>query len=69
MKVLTSFTVNRAGEGEQLSYTYSEVDAASGAVLRQNVRESLLVLDLPANAEVLTHMKALRAYLGARLEG
>lgn len=69
MKVLTSVTMHTTSEGQRLSYTYSNVDEASGAILQDNIRESMIVMDIPANAAALEHIAALKSYVGGRLEG
>ncbi len=69
MNVLTSITMHTTSEGQRLSYTYSRVDEATGAILQDNIRESMIVMDIPANAEALAHMQALRAFVGKRLAG
>lgn len=44
MKLLSGFAVVNDNVGKRISYTYTEVDEA-GNVLKQNVKESFLVLD------------------------
>ena len=43
MKVLTSFIVLNTGEGERISFTYSEV-AEDGTIISQNNKKNFLVL-------------------------
>lgn len=69
MKKLTSVTMHTTSEGQRLSYTYSVVDEDTGAIISDNNRESMIVLDIPKNAEVLGHIDAIKAYLSGRLEG
>ena len=69
MKKLTSVTMHTTSEGQRLSYTYSVVDEDTGAVISDNNRESMIVLDIPKNAEVLGHIDAIKAYLSRKLEG
>lgn len=44
MKVLTSFIALNTGEGERISFTYSEVDG-EGNIISQNNKKNFLVLD------------------------
>ena len=44
MKLLSGFAVINDTIGKRISYTYTEVDE-TGKVLKQNVKESFLVLD------------------------
>lgn len=67
MKVVTSVTLHTTSEGQRISYTYSEVDENSGTVLRDNVRESLIVMDIEANKEALQSISAIKEYVTKRL--
>lgn len=44
MKVLTSFIALNTGEGERISFTYSEVNE-DGTIVSQNNKKNFLVLD------------------------
>lgn len=44
IKKVTSFTHHTTGEGERISYTYSEIDE-DGNVTKSNQRASLVVID------------------------
>ena len=44
MKLLSGFAVINDTIGKRISYTYTEVDE-TGNILKQNVKESFLVLD------------------------
>ena len=44
MKLLSGFAVINDTIGKRISYTYTEVDE-TGNVLKQNVKESFIVLD------------------------
>ncbi len=44
MKILTSFIVLNTGEGERISFTYSEVNE-DGTIVSQNNKKNFLVLD------------------------
>lgn len=68
MKKITSITMHTTSEGQRLSYTYSEVDENTGAVISSNNRESLVVLDIPANAAALKHIDAVKEYVSGKLE-
>ena len=69
MKKITSITMHTTSEGQRLSYTYSVVDENSGAVVSSNNRESLVVLDIPANAETLAHIEAVKDFVAGKMEG
>ena len=69
MKKETSATLHTTSEGERISYTYSVVDEQTGAVVSSNNRESVVLLDIPANKEILDHVKAVQNYVQERLEG
>ncbi len=68
-KVLTSVTMHTTSEGQRLSYTYSEVNEDTGAIVRDNIRESVIVMDTPANREALEHIAAVKEYVSGKLEG
>lgn len=68
MKVLTSVTMHTTSEGQRLSYTHSIVDENTGAITTDNIRESMIVMDIPANSEVLEHIAAIKKYVSAKLE-
>ena len=44
MKVLTSFIALNTGEGERISFTYSEV-GEDGTIISQNNKKNFLVLN------------------------
>ena len=44
IKKITSMTVHKTANGEQVAFTYSEIDDA-GKVLSQNKRAEVVVLD------------------------
>lgn len=69
MKILTSVTMHNTSEGQRLSYTYSVVDEATGAVLQDNIRESMIVLAVPANKDLLKNIEAVKAAVSEKLEG
>lgn len=62
MKKLTSFTAHVTGEGQRISYTYSEIDG-SGKLISQNNRENFIVMD----AEVMEHINAINTYISSRM--
>lgn len=68
MKKITSVTMHTTSEGQRLSYTYSVIDENSGAVISENNRESLVVLDIPANKEVLENIAAINNYINKKME-
>ena len=67
MKILTSVTLHTTSEGQRLSYTYSIVNAETGAIVSDNHRESTIVMDLPQNAAVLEHIAGIKAFAAQRL--
>lgn len=67
MKVLTSVTMHTTSEGQRLSYTYSEVNEDTGAIVRDNIRESLIVMPTAANTAVLEHIGAVKDYVSGKL--
>lgn len=68
MKKITSVTMHTTSEGQRLSYTYSVIDENSGSVISENNRESLVVLDIPANKEVLENIAAINNYINKKME-
>lgn len=58
MKRLTSFTSHITGEGQRISYTYSEIDSA-GKLIDQNKRENFIVV----NDELQSHIDAINEYI------
>lgn len=44
MKKVTSITWHVTGEGDRLSFTYSEIDDL-GKMVRSNIRENYIILD------------------------
>lgn len=56
IKKITSMTVHKTANGEQVAFTYSEIDD-DGKVLAQNKRAEIVVLDEEAASaiEVLYH--------------
>ena len=69
MKKITSITMHTTSEGQRLSYTFSVIDEATGAVVSGNNRESLVVLDIPANQQVLEQIAGIQAYVKGKMEG
>lgn len=69
MKKITSITMHTTSEGQRLSYTYSVIDEATGAVVSTNNRESLVVLDIPANKDALAAVKTVSDYVAGKMEG
>lgn len=58
MKVLTSFIVLNAGEGERISFTYSEV-GEDGTIISQNNKKNFLVL----NKDLKNHISEIKKYI------
>lgn len=63
-KLLTSFTSHVTGEGQRISYTYSEVDE-NGKLKNQNLRENFIVMD----EELQGHIDAVNDFIKRRMEG
>lgn len=64
MKVLTSFIALNTGEGERISFTYSEV-GEDGTIISQNNKKNFLVL----NKELKTHISEIKKYRGGHPAG
>ena len=58
MKVLTSFIVLNTGEGERISFTYSEV-AEDETIISQNNKKNFLIL----NKELKNHISEIKKYI------
>lgn len=67
MKKITSITMHTTSEGQRLSYTYSVIDENTGAVISSNNRESLVVMDIPANKTVLGQMAGVQSYVEGKM--
>lgn len=67
MKKITSIVIHTTSEGQRLSYTYSQIDERTGAVISSGNRESLVVLTTPENAEALTAIKTLTDFVDGKL--
>ncbi len=63
MKRITSYTHLTTGEGERLSYTYSEIDEG-GKLLSQNNKKNIVVLD----EKILDAIKLINDFL-TQIEG
>jgi hypothetical protein len=62
-KKITSFMHHVTGEGDRITYTFSEIDG-NGKPTRTNDRASLIVLD----DEVLAHIKAINDFLATKIK-
>ena len=69
MNVLTSVTMHTTSEGQRLSYTHSVVDESTGAIIQDNIRDSMIVMDIPANYDLLQNISAIKNYVSERLSG
>lgn len=58
MKVLTNFIVLNTGEGERISFTYSEV-AEDGTIVSQNNKKNFLVL----SRDLKNHISEIKKYI------
>lgn len=63
IKKVTSFTHHITGEGDRLSYTYSEIDV-DGNVVKSNERLSCLVMDI----DILEHIKEVNKFLQGKID-
>ena len=61
-KLLTSFTSHVTGEGQRISYTYSEVDE-NGKLKNQNLRENFIVMD----EKLQGHIDAINNFIKERM--
>lgn len=68
MKKITSIVIHTTSEGQRLSYTYSEIDEGTGAVMSSGNRESMVVMPIPDNAEALAAIKTLTDYVDGKLQ-
>lgn len=67
MKKVTSVTMHMTSAGQRLSYTYTEVNEDTGAVVSENNRSSMVVLDIEKNKEILASINAVMDYVSDRL--
>lgn len=67
MKKVTSITIHTTSEGQRLSYTYSVIDEATGAITSDNNRESMIVLDIPSNEDALNCIDSLKSYVTEKM--
>ncbi len=58
MKILTSYTKFTTGEGERVTFTYSEV-SDKGELISQNNRGNFIAVD----SELLKHIKSIDEYI------
>lgn len=68
MKKVTSFTAFVNEKGQQLAYSYDDINEDTGATIRENQRGSMTVLPIPKNEDVLAHIAAVNEYLKNQLE-
>lgn len=59
--------MHTTSEGQRMSYTYSDIDEDTGKVISENNRESMVVLDIPANKEILEHINAVMDYIKEKM--
>lgn len=45
MKKLTGTAIINTAEGKRIAFTYSEIDAETGAIIEDNKKESFIALD------------------------
>ncbi|MCI8514109.1 MAG: hypothetical protein HFI93_05705 [Lachnospiraceae bacterium] len=67
MKKLTSVTLHTTSEGQRASYTFSEIDENTGAIRSDNNRSSMVILEIPANEDMLLHIEAVKAYVEEKM--
>ncbi len=68
VKKITSITMHTTSEGQRLSYTFSVIDENTGAVISSNERAALVVLDIPGNKTVLSHIAGVQSYVEGKLD-
>ncbi len=61
MKQLSSFLALNIDGGDLIAYTYNEIHAEKGELIRENVRKSFYVVD----QELAAHINAIRDYIRA----
>lgn len=67
---ITSVTSHVTGEGRRLSFTYSVIDSSSGAVVSDNNRQSMVVIEgVDGSADILNYLDAIETYVKGKLEG
>ena len=59
LKQLSSFLVLNVSGGDRVSYTYDEIDADTGELVKANVKESFFVVDEGLRANI----EAIRTYI------
>lgn len=62
IKKVTSFLSHVTGEGERISFTYSEINEA-GKIVKENQREDVV----PQEDEILTAIRTIKEYLEKNL--
>ena len=68
MKKITSITLHNTSEGQRISYTFSEIDENSGAILSDNNRASFVVLDIEANRQALESISVIENFVKTKME-
>lgn len=58
MKIVTSFTHLKTGEGDRIAYTYSEI-SGDGTLVSQNNKGNFIVI----SEEMLGHIDAIKKYI------
>lgn len=56
MKILKSFMITNAGEGDVVSFMYNEIDEETGNLISKNNRESFYPMDAKGK-KMVTDMK------------
>lgn len=69
VKKVTSVTSHTTSEGERLSYTYSVINEDTAEVSQENIRGSLVLLDVEKNQAALTAVKTLRDFVSTHIDG
>jgi len=57
MKKITGIAILATAEGERITYTYSEIDEATGQVVQSNIKRSFIVLDAETQ-NIVDNLKA-----------
>lgn len=63
IKKITAFSSHETSIGEQVAFTYSEIDSDAGKITAQNNRAEVVVLD----EDVKTAIKAVRDFLESKI--
>lgn len=66
---ITSATLHTTGEGQRISFTYSVIDADTARPVSENNRDSMVVLDISANKNLIDSIADINKAVLEFLEG